>query len=140
MLKQNRGVIMISFIRAFTDPAGGKAATVSGVADHIMYAAEKIGWSHVGIGSDFDGMLQGPDGLDDTSKYPFLVAELLRRGVPEQQVKEVLGLNIIRVLQQVEEFAQQSRRTSDLLLDQIRPILKEEEKAMLLDAAEKRRH
>ncbi|KAI9792513.1 MAG: hypothetical protein M1816_002033 [Peltula sp. TS41687] len=139
ILKQNGGVIMISFIRAHIDPAGGKAASLSTVADHVMYAAERIGWSHIGIGSDFDGMLEGPDGLEDTSKYPFLVAELLRRGVSEDQLKGVLGQNVIRVLQQVEEVAQRADPNSDILLDQFSPIFTEEEKAALLDASQNKK-
>ena len=55
-------------------------ATLAQVADHIDHVRKVAGIDHVGIGSDFDGIDYGPDGLEDVSKYPDLVAELIRRG------------------------------------------------------------
>lgn len=78
-LKKNDGVVMVTFYPAFleSDPA---VASLDSVADHMEYIGKTIGYRHVGIGSDFDGMSAGPRGLEDVSKYPALVDELLRRG------------------------------------------------------------
>lgn len=70
-----------------------------------MHAIQTMSPSHVGLGSDFDGMLSGPEGLDDVSAYPDLVAELLRRGLSEDDVSQVCGLNVIRVWKEVERVA-----------------------------------
>ena len=70
-----------------------------------MHAVQIMSPSHVGLGSDFDGMLSGPEGLDDVSAYPDLVAELLRRGLSEEDVSQVCGLNVIRVWKEVERVA-----------------------------------
>src|SRR5689334_19404062 len=100
---------MICCLRELVDPAGGAHATRKQVVDHIVYVGETIGYDHVGIGSDFDGMLEGPDGLDDVSHFSALVEDLLRRGVSESNVQKVLGLNILRVLKEVEDIALQER-------------------------------
>jgi membrane dipeptidase len=63
------------------------------------------GIDHVGIGSDFDGISSTPEGLQDVSTYPALVAELLRRGYSDEDVKKVLGLNLLRVMREAERVA-----------------------------------
>ena len=123
---------MICFLPYLINP-GGKNATVDQVADHIVYVGRLIGWSHVGIGSDFDGMLEGPSGLHDTSSYPHLVAELLRRGTSEDHIKQVLGLNIIRVLEEVESCANLLQQASmPALCDKVEPIWTSEQRELLI--------
>jgi membrane dipeptidase len=80
-------------------------ATLATVADHIDHVRKIAGIDHVGIGGDFDGIDHGPDGLENVSKYPDLVAELVRRGYSDEDVKKVIGLNTIRVLRQAERVA-----------------------------------
>ncbi|MFB0517605.1 MAG: dipeptidase [Candidatus Neomarinimicrobiota bacterium] len=84
--------------------------TLADVADHIDHVRKVIGIDYIGIGSDFDGIRNGPDGLEDVSKYPALLAELLRRGYSEEDVKKVAGLNLLRVFRQVEKVAQKLQR------------------------------
>ena len=55
-------------------------ATLGQVADHIEHVREVAGVDHVGLGGDFDGTDQPPDGLEDVSCYPALIAEPMRRG------------------------------------------------------------
>lgn len=86
-------------------------AGLSDVADHIDYVRKVAGIEHVGIGSDFDGFLGTPDGLEDVSKYPALLAELLRRGYTDDEIKKVAGLNLLRVFRQVEQVAAELQRT-----------------------------
>ena len=64
----------------------------------------------VGVGSDFDGITEVPVGLDDVSKLPDLLAELLRRGWTEAEVKKVAGLNTLRVMRDAERVAVEMRR------------------------------
>jgi membrane dipeptidase len=80
-------------------------ATLKQVADHIEYIRRLAGVDHVGIGSDFDGITEVPDGLEDASKFPDLIAELLRRGWTDADVKKVAGLNILRVMRAAEQIA-----------------------------------
>ncbi len=44
-----------------------------------------------------------PDGLEDVSKYPDLVAELLRRKWSDDEIRDALGRNLLRVFREVEE-------------------------------------
>ncbi|KAL4886433.1 renal dipeptidase family [Aspergillus karnatakaensis] len=140
LLKQNNGVIMICFLRELVDPAGGQNATISQVIDHIIYAGETIGFDHVGIGSDFDGMLKGPEGLDDVSCFPKLVVGLLERGVEEENIVKVLGLNVLRVLSEVEEFALREQRmgVQDVLCDAVGDVWTEEQKQILHEQGSQR--
>jgi len=77
------------------------AATVEDVANHIDHAVKIAGIDHVGIGSDFDGISGPPNGLDDVSKMPALIAVLLNRGYAKRDLKKILGGNFLRVIREV---------------------------------------
>jgi membrane dipeptidase len=77
------------------------AATIEDVVAHIDHAAKVAGIDHVGIGSDFDGIQGPPNGLEDISKMPSLVAALLKRGYSESDIKKILGGNTLRVIRAV---------------------------------------
>ena len=132
-LAANGGVIMICFAPSMIDHPRGQNGTVEQVADHIVYVGERIGFDHVGIESDFDGMLQGPQGLEDVSCYPNLLAELLRRVLSEENIKLVIGLNIIRVMGEVERvsaLAQQNR--TSVLCDSVEEVWTREQRDVLI--------
>ncbi|HSL21974.1 MAG TPA: dipeptidase [Vicinamibacterales bacterium] len=96
--------------------------TIAQVADHIDHVRKVAGIDHVGIGSDFDGITSTPVGLEDVSKYPALTAELLRRGYSDADVKKVIGLNVLRVMREVERVAarlQKERGPSAALIEQL---------------------
>ena len=83
---------------------------ISVVVDHIEHIRDVAGVDHVGFGSDFDGTTYIPTGLEDVSTFPHLVAELLNRGWAEADVKKVIGLNFLRVMNAVEEVAARLKR------------------------------
>jgi membrane dipeptidase len=96
--------------------------TLSQVADHIDHIRDVAGIDHVGLGSDFDGISRTPVGLEDVSKYPALLAELLRRGYSAHDVKKVAGANILRVMREVERTAERIRKTrlpSEALIEEL---------------------
>jgi len=95
-------------LKAWT--ARGPHATLQQVADHIEHIRQVAGVDCVGLGSDFDGITEVPVGLEDVSRFPDLIAELLRRGWTEADVKKVAGLNMLRVMRAVEAVAGQMRR------------------------------
>jgi len=86
-------------------------ATLAQVADHIEHIRQVCGVDCVGVGSDFDGITEVPVGLEDVSKLPDLLAELLRRGWTDADVKQVAGLNTLRVMRDAERVAVEMRRT-----------------------------
>jgi len=71
----------------------------SRVVDHIEHIARVAGVDHVCLGSDFDGVPAAPAGLEDVSKLPFITRELLRRGFSPDDVRKILGENVLRVLE-----------------------------------------
>jgi membrane dipeptidase len=94
-------------------------ATLSQVADHIDHIRKVAGIDHIGLGADFDGITTVIDGLEDVSKYPYLTAELLRRGYSDEDVKKIMGLNLLRAMRGAEQEArrlQASRPASTAVL------------------------
>jgi membrane dipeptidase len=82
----------------------------SRVVDHIQHIAEVAGIDHVCLGSDFDGIPLGPVGLDDVSKFPFITEELSRRGFSADDIRKILGENVLRVLAANEVGAPENQR------------------------------
>jgi membrane dipeptidase len=80
--------------------------SVATVADHIDHVVALVGVDHVGFGSDFDGVGDTlPIGLEDVSKYPALIEQLLARGYAEADIEKICSGNVLRVWQAVEDFA-----------------------------------
>ena len=118
LVKTRNSIVMVNFSPVFIsciasdDPNGlpefdPEQATLEHVVDHIMYIGNLIGFDHVGLGSDFDGIPTVPRGLEDVSKYPDLIAELLRRGVSDEDAGKVAGGNLLRVWKDVDQVALQ---------------------------------
>ncbi|HEY6538686.1 MAG TPA: dipeptidase [Candidatus Dormibacteraeota bacterium] len=80
-------------------------ATVGEVADHVEHAREIVGAGHVGLGGDFDGTPHLPTGLEDTSCYPNLMAELRGRGWSEPDLVRLGSANVLAALRGAEAVA-----------------------------------
>jgi membrane dipeptidase len=82
-------------------------ADIGNVLDHIDHVVNLTSIDNVGIGSDYDGVGDSlPTGLKDVSSYPNLVKGLLERGYSEQDIRKILGENLLRVWQAVEDYAE----------------------------------
>lgn len=79
-------------------------ATLKDVADHVEYIAKVAGVDHVGLGADFWGP-GAPKGFEDVSRYPDLLAELMRRGWSDTDIAKVAGNNALRVMEAAEKVA-----------------------------------
>lgn len=137
MVTKNGGVVMVAFVPGFISQAvadfdakpeaerkGQTApkATIAQVADHIDHIRKVAGIDHIGVGADFDGITQTVEGLEDVSKYPDLTAELLKRGYKDEDVRKILGLNVLRVFRQAEKVAaglQKTHQPSTATIDQL---------------------
>jgi membrane dipeptidase len=84
-------------------------ATLSQVADQIDYVRKIAGVDHVGIGSDFDGITEVVQGLEDVSTFPALFAELARRGWSDADLRKLAGENVLRVFAQAEAVSRKMR-------------------------------
>ncbi|MFI8189915.1 dipeptidase [Streptomyces sp. NPDC085946] len=91
--------------RAFEERHPRPVATVATVADHLDHMREAAGVDHLGIGGDYDGTAFTPDGLDDVSGYPNLIAELLDRGWSKADLAKLTWKNAVRVLGAAEDVA-----------------------------------
>ena len=76
------------------------------IIEHIDHVVKLVGPDHVGLGSDFDGA-DMPDGLEDCSKLPKITEALLRKGYSEENIRKILGGNILRVMEQSERISKE---------------------------------
>ncbi|CAL9551979.1 hypothetical protein SUDANB105_04439 [Streptomyces sp. enrichment culture] len=97
--------------RAFEESHPRPVATVATVADHLDHMREVAGVDHLGIGGDYDGTAFTPDGLDDVSGYPNLIAELLDRGWSKADLAKLTWQNAVRVLGAAEDVARDLQAT-----------------------------
>jgi membrane dipeptidase len=89
-VRENNGIIMVTFVPEHVTTRRSEA-TMDMVLDHLFYIAGQIGWDHVGLGSDFDGIASVIPGLEDVKCYPRLLQSILDRGASEEQLAKVAG-------------------------------------------------
>lgn len=81
--------------------------TVKDVADHIDHVVKVAGIDHAGLGSDYDGVETMPTDLRDVSCYPVITQELLNRGYKAEDIKKILGQNLLRIMRAAEKVARE---------------------------------
>ncbi|GAB7349568.1 hypothetical protein MBLNU459_g0262t2 [Dothideomycetes sp. NU459] len=116
LVRERNGVVMVNFAPDFISCRAGNASsglpdyvdetnTLDQVVRHIMHIGDLIGYDHVGLGTDYDGIPSTPRGLEDITKFPDLVAELLKQGVSEKDAGKIVGRNILRVWKEADKVA-----------------------------------
>ena len=107
-----------SAIAAWEQATGPARAGIGDVADHIDHIRNVAGIDHVGIGADFykADPADMATGLGDVSRYPYLFAELLRRGYSDGDVLKIAGQNHLRAMRRMEQVAAQLQRTEAPLI------------------------
>jgi membrane dipeptidase len=78
---------------------------ISKLIDHIDHIVKVAGIDHVGIGADFDGANDMPEGARDVSMLPNITYELLKRGYSERDIRKILGENLLRAFAEVERVS-----------------------------------
>ena len=76
------------------------------IIDHIDHVVKLVGPDHVGLGSDFDGATM-PDGMEDCSKLPKITEALMRKGYKDDDIRKILGGNLLRVMEQTERVSRE---------------------------------
>ncbi|KAK3308722.1 renal dipeptidase family [Chaetomium strumarium] len=135
LVREKGGLVMVNFSPDFVSCVGApdredglpdfypKNATLQQVVRHILHIGKRIGFEHVGLGSDFDGIEKTPEGLEDVSKFPALVAELLRQGVSDADAAKVVGGNLLRVWAEVDAVAEKLQKAGEPVLEDELPGL-----------------
>lgn len=80
-------------------------ATLADVVRHVEHVREVAGVDHVGLGGDYDGVATLPEGLEDVTGYPRLLAALADRGWSDDDLGKLTSGNILRVLRDAEAGA-----------------------------------
>jgi membrane dipeptidase len=136
-LKDNGGVVMVNFYPPFlcpdvykkqeeleaanvTNPSADlidwynnnpDTCTIDHVIQHIEHIMEVAGPDHVGVGADFDGVSFLVKGLENVSKYPTLITELIKKGHNDVDITNLMGQNIKRVMEAAEKAADKLQKT-----------------------------
>lgn len=95
-LADKGGCVGIIFARRFLG-----SASIEAVVDHLLHVLDVAGEDVPALGSDFDGFVVPPEGLEDVAALPNLTVALSRRGVPPRVLEKILGGNVLRVLDDV---------------------------------------
>ncbi|KAI8288922.1 hypothetical protein K4K60_009993 [Colletotrichum sp. SAR11_57] len=118
MVPANGGIVMVTFVPEHV-ATRRRDAKMEMVLDHLFYIAERIGWDHVGLGSDFDGIASVIPGLEDVKCYPALLKAILDRGATEEQLAKVAGENILRVWRGVEKVRDEMKAEGVLPVEDV---------------------
>lgn len=94
-----------AFSRTYAESHPAPRATLEDVVAHCEHVREVAGIDHIGLGGDYDGVDRLPDGLEDVSCYPNLIAALADRGWSRQDLGKLTSRNILRVLQAADDSA-----------------------------------
>ena len=89
-------------------------STISDMADHIDHVREVAGIDNIGIGGDYDGMPNGPVGMEDVTGYPALFVELARRGYSQEDLEKISSRNMMRVMRAAEAYAESQRNATPI--------------------------
>lgn len=84
-------------------------SVIGDVADHLDHIKQVASAANVGLGADYDGITETVKGLEDVSKYPELLAELIKRGWTDTEIRGVAGENVLRALSRAEVVSAQLR-------------------------------
>jgi membrane dipeptidase len=81
---------------------------LSSLIDHIDHIAKVAGLDHVGLGSDFDGVSGAtPEGIDSAADLPKITQALLDRGYSADDIRKILGGNLLRVFREAERVSRE---------------------------------
>ena len=95
-LGKHKGVVGVNFYPRFLKETG--ETTRADVVRHICHIAEVAGVETVGLGSDFDGVEETPDGLEHVGDYHKLLDDLTKVGFSTGEVEQIMGRNFIHLL------------------------------------------
>jgi membrane dipeptidase len=94
------GYVGVNFCPAFlVDP--GQPCTINSVIDHIDHMHQMGGAGMVGFGSDFDGIDEKPQHLENAADFPNLLEGLRKRGYKEQDIENIAGKNLLQYYQRI---------------------------------------
>lgn len=133
LVKKRNGLVMVNFSPDFisckdTGDASGipeyveETSTLEQVVKHITYIGELIGYDHVGLGTDYDGIEDTPRGLEDVSKFPDLVTALLEAGVSASDAAKIVGRNLLRVWHEADKVAARLQKELEPVEETLGPI------------------
>jgi len=95
-IADNGGCVGVVFARRYLG-----SASIDAVVDHLLHIIDVAGDDVPALGSDFDGFVVPPEGLEDIAGLPNLTVALSRRGVAPRVLEKILGGNVLRVLDAV---------------------------------------
>ena len=99
------GVVGVNFYDEFLGDRGGMTA-VEDIIRHLLYLRDRAGIESLAFGSDFDGILLTPSGLENIARSDSLWEELRRRGYTQAQIDQISGGNLMEVYKRVIKYSE----------------------------------
>ncbi len=99
-IAKKSGWIGVTYVPDFLR-TGKRKANVDDVIDHIDYFVNLVGADFVGLGSDFDGCQEVPEGLEGVDKVFHIQEKLLERGYSKEDIQKIMGKNFLNLFQRV---------------------------------------
>ena len=93
------GFVGVNFYPAFL--SDDHRADIDRVIDHMAYMCDRGGEDCVGLGSDFDGIEEWPEGLRNASDVPKLLERMLKRGFGQSLTEKIAGLNFKNYMERI---------------------------------------
>jgi membrane dipeptidase len=103
-LKDNNAELAIQ-LKALKERTFKKGVDIELLIDHIDHAVKVAGIDHVGLGSDFIAGIGSPIGLETAAGYPLITYHLLKRGYKGEEIKKILGGNLLRIFSQAQKVS-----------------------------------
>lgn len=98
-LKEKGGVVGLCYAPNFLCDGGD--AGIDDICRHLDYIKNLIGSEHLGLGTDWDGILRVPTGMEDVAKTPLLTKWMLENGYSRREIAGVMGESFVRLMKEV---------------------------------------
>lgn len=105
-IAENGGVVQVCLVDEFLT-RNPKLSNIENFMNHLCHIINVVGIDHVGIGSDFDGG-GGVKGCNGNNDLIQITTRLIKRGYSDEDIEKIWGKNFLRILTQVQEYANSS--------------------------------
>jgi membrane dipeptidase len=102
-IAEKGGLVCVTYVPDFLRTENRKAV-IDDVINHIDHIASLVGTDFIGLGSDFDGCQELPEGLEGADKVFRIKEKLIERGYQREDIQKIMGKNFLNFFRRVTEI------------------------------------
>jgi len=99
-IAEKGGLVGITYVPDFLRTENRKAV-IDDVIQHIDHIVSLVGTDFIGLGSDFDGCLELPEGLEGADKVFQIKEQLMQKGYKREDIQKIMGKNFMNFFRRV---------------------------------------